>query len=381
MIGLLAPLGLAALTALALPVLLHLVRRPRAAPTPFAALRWLPAARAPARQWRLRRPWLLALRLLLLLVVALLLAKPVWRAEAGGATLPDTVVVPGVARGALTGTGPEARWLAPGFPGLASTPPAKVDTASLLRELDARLPRAVALTVIAPEVLSGLDGAGLALSRPVDWRIVPGIMPAAPAPPARRVLHLRHGNPGPGPWWGATVAAWNGTEPGCCQLESAPAGTALPAPPAWLVWAAGPPPAEVLAWVAAGGSLLAGEGGPAPPEAIPLWPTAEGAATAWRQVHGRGVQVRTPGPLAPAGLPWLLDGRFPGLLAAVFDLAPAPARAPAAAVTPGIAPDVPQLGASSPVRPRPLDPVLVGLIAVLALAERVLAGRRGRTRA
>ena len=45
---LLFPLGLAALVAWALPLLLHLVRREKQQPTEFAALRWL-AVRAKPR--------------------------------------------------------------------------------------------------------------------------------------------------------------------------------------------------------------------------------------------------------------------------------------------------------------------------------------------
>ena len=40
-LALLAPLGLAALAALALPLLIHLVRRLQLVDTEFAALRWI----------------------------------------------------------------------------------------------------------------------------------------------------------------------------------------------------------------------------------------------------------------------------------------------------------------------------------------------------
>jgi len=74
---LLAPLGLAALVALGVPILIHLVRRIELRTTEFAALRWISDRIRPRRRIRFERPWLLALRLLLLALVAVLLARPV----------------------------------------------------------------------------------------------------------------------------------------------------------------------------------------------------------------------------------------------------------------------------------------------------------------
>ena len=61
---LLAPLGLAALAALALPLLIHLIRRLELTATEFAALRWISKRVTPRRRLRFERPWLLLLRLL-----------------------------------------------------------------------------------------------------------------------------------------------------------------------------------------------------------------------------------------------------------------------------------------------------------------------------
>ena len=63
---LLLPAGLAALAALALPLLVHLSRRQQQRPTVFAALRWLQARPRPRRRIRFDELLLLAVRLLLL---------------------------------------------------------------------------------------------------------------------------------------------------------------------------------------------------------------------------------------------------------------------------------------------------------------------------
>ncbi|HEY6943337.1 BatA domain-containing protein, partial [Dokdonella sp.] len=76
-IALLAPLGLVALAAWALPILVHLVRRLQLERTEFAALRWIAVDAQPRRRVRFERPWLLLVRLLLLAALALLLAQPV----------------------------------------------------------------------------------------------------------------------------------------------------------------------------------------------------------------------------------------------------------------------------------------------------------------
>ena len=85
-LGLLLPVGLAALAALLLPLLLHLERQSEPRATDFAALRWLSARLRPRRSLRLEECWLLLLRLLLVASVALLFARPVLFGGIGGAS-------------------------------------------------------------------------------------------------------------------------------------------------------------------------------------------------------------------------------------------------------------------------------------------------------
>ena len=92
--ALLAPIGLAALAALALPLLIHLARRTEEQPTDFAALRWLRANPRPRKRPRLDERLLMAARLVLLALLALWLAHPVLTQAT--ARTPVVAVAPGV---------------------------------------------------------------------------------------------------------------------------------------------------------------------------------------------------------------------------------------------------------------------------------------------
>ncbi|PSD21467.1 hypothetical protein C7E13_21600, partial [Stenotrophomonas maltophilia] len=188
---LLFPLGLAALAAWLLPLLIHLARRHPYTPLDFAALRWLRAQIRPRQRIRFDDWPLLLVRLLLLAALAMLLARP---ALVGPAPVPTawTVVAPGLDATALRGTAEAGNWhwLAPGFPSIDQAPPASsTSLPSLLRELDAQLPAGTALTVHVPDPLPGLDGARLQLSREVQWRPQP--IPATPQPSAATMPRLR----------------------------------------------------------------------------------------------------------------------------------------------------------------------------------------------
>ena len=124
--ALLAPLGLFALAALALPIVIHLVRRIELRTTDFAALRWISERIRPRRRLRFERPWLLLLRLALLALFALLLARPVVD-EPAIAARALVVVAPGsdlsAARSVVSIADANWRWLAPGFPSIETPAP------------------------------------------------------------------------------------------------------------------------------------------------------------------------------------------------------------------------------------------------------------------
>lgn len=382
--GLLAPLGLVALVALAVPVLIHLVRRLELESTEFAALRWVDERVRPQRRQRIEQPLLLVLRLLLLALLAVLLARPVWTIDATAAHS-WTVVVPGAVPGEPRGPG-EWRWLAPGFPPFdmsagtaAAALPADLPVASLLRELDARLPRRVALTVVVPQELAGLDGERARLSRPIDWRVVPGRMPPVPVSAARPItLAVRHaaGNEAALRYLRAAVAVWNQGEPERYTLDVQPLSAPIGSTADWLVWLA--PPAPVLArWIDRGGTAL--QTRLADTQGEVLWRDGAGGILARVRRQGSGRLIALSGSFRPDELPILLDADFPERLRKAFAPTPAP---PTAADATAVAPRFDAPLADTPMgagdAPRPLDHWLAILIASLFLLERLVATRRRR---
>lgn len=378
--ALLLPMALAALAALALPLLIHLARRSEQRPTVFAALRWLRERPRPRSRLRFDEWPLLLLRLLLLAVLALWLARPVmfgaqsdtaWLAVAPGAD-------PSRAVAGLENTQLERRWLAQGFPALnqpAPTPPA--DAASLLRELDASLPPGVALTVAVPTQLDGADGARLRLSRPVQWRVVENAAPSAPvprsvalAPPAIRYASERAQAAA---YLRAAVSAWDART---VAVDAAPLAQPFDPKARSLIWLApGPVPAAVREWV--------GQGGVALLDAQALWPEANFTAPLWRDGQGelrvsgarvgRGQALRFAGPVEPRAWPALLQ---PGFAAGLRDLFAAPSPLPARVAARDYAPAGGGPAFASP--PLDLRPWLALLAAALFLLERWLATRARR---
>ncbi len=369
-ISLLAPAALAALAALLLPLLLHLYRRrqpPRL--VDFAALRWLQGPQRPRRRFELRERRLLAVRLLLVALGALLLAQPVLRDARAGR--PWVAVAPGVDTGTLAiDEDAEWRWLAPGFPPLQQTVDRAQPLASLIRELDAALPPTTALSLVVPERIDGLDGGALVLSRAVDWRVVP--MDDAPAPPPaaalRVAMEIDEGHPGKR-YLDAVVAAWradpDAVDVAVIELDD-PAS--VPAELDALVWLReSQPPPELRAWAKRGGALLRFDDAPVEADAAVRWRSSLGAASL-RLVDG---ERRLDCALALHCLPELHDAAFPALLRGWLADPPAP---PARAIAAQVAPTTAAFDWTLPSRP--LDAWLVVLIALLFALERWLAGGR-----
>lgn len=373
---LLAPLGLAALAALAVPLVIHLRRRTEEVPVDFAALRWLEALPRPRRKLQLDELLLLAVRLLLVACLALLLARPAvlgW--EDDGARV---LVAPGVdAAAAREASGPDAelRWIAPGFPDVAAGAPASATvTASLIRQFDAELPEGAPLTIIVPPVLDGVDAGRLRLTRKVTWRIVAakGLAerPARPASPALAVRHAA-GQAQAVRYLRAAASAWSDTP----RFDAA-TDAALPPSDTVLVWLTpGPVPQAVSDWIGAGGTALLGDTAQIamPAASAALWRDAGGNALVEGGPLGAGRVLRFTRPLVPAAMPELLDPSFAATLRdLVSPAAPPPKRVSAAAYAPtgGVAP--------FPLPPRELAPWLGVLIALTFLAERLLASRRRR---
>ncbi|SDQ21338.1 N-terminal double-transmembrane domain-containing protein [Pseudoxanthomonas sp. CF385] len=379
----LLPAGLAALAALLLPLLLHLARRHEQTPTDFAALRWLRQKPKPRHRIRFDEWPLLLLRLLLLALLALWLARPVLSGLDDDR--PWQVVVPGVDAGLARtqATDPRTRlhWLAPGFPSLDA--PAPTDTpaiGSLLRQLDAELPPGVALTVVVPSTLQGADAERPTLSRDVAWNIVDGAMPAtnaAPPSPLALVVRQAAGDERGLRYLRAAARAWQPANATAAPLQVGTPDAPLPAPTHPLVWQVpGPVPSTVMQWIAAGGTALLDSDATLDGVAMTsvAWRDADGTPLVEATAHGRGRVMRFTRPLRPDAMPVLVDADFPHQLRALFDPpADAPSRVSAADYAPVGG------GASYPVAPRDLQPWLALLIALLALIERWMATRRTRS--
>lgn len=395
-LALLLPAGLAALAALLLPLLIHLARRSEQRPTAFAALRWLRHKPKPRHRIRFDEWPLLIVRLLLLIAMALLLARPVLFGAASEE--PWVAVVPGIdlqeARAAQAPENASRHWLAPGFPLLDASQPdmaasaASASVTSLLRELDASLPPGVALTVLVPAQLDGVDGQRPVLSRRVDWRVVAGTPPAAQAAKATAtntvpapVLTVRYSADREAAlrYLRAADAAWreHSSKASAPVQDVAPAGQALSEKSKTLVWLApGPVPQAVSDWIRAGGIALTDAQATladAPPMAA-LWRDDTGATLVEGVGYGKGRLMRLTRALTPQTLPALLEADFPQHLRRLFDVPrPAPARVFARDHAPATG------GPVFPQSPRDLQPWLIVLIALLFLLERAMAsGSRHR---
>jgi Aerotolerance regulator N-terminal len=373
---LLVPIGLAALAAVIVPLLIHLRRRTEEVPVDFAALRWLDPLPRPRSKLRFDELLLLALRILLIALLALLLARPAvlgWEDKA-----PRFLAAPGIDPAAarkLAGPDAEIRWIAPGFPEVGESKPAPpAQISSLIRQFDAELPPDAALTIFVPPVLSGVDAEPLRLTRKVDWRVVEGTAGAEDADPVPSpILAVRYaeGQGAPVRYLRAAAEAWSDTP----RFE-ATTGSDVPPRDHVLVWLIpGPVTQSVTDWVNAGGTaLLADKAEVAMPAASQaLWRDTMGRTLVEGGPLGSGRLLRFTQPLVPAAMPDLLAPDFAARLRdLVIAPAPPPARVNAAAFKPNTG------AAPYALPPRELSAWLAVLIALVFLAERLLATRRRR---
>lgn len=361
-LSLLFPLGLLALAALVVPLLIHLARRHHYAPLEFAALRWLRAKAQPRQRIRFDEWPLLLVRLLLLAALALLLAQPLLQGAAPR-TAAWVVVAPGLTPPALE-DGTEGRWLAPGFPSLDQAPrPGPLPLASLLRELDQTVPAGAPLTVYVPDPMPGLDGERARLSRNVDWRMVRHPLPSAGAPTAAPQLHVAgtDADAQTRRVLEALQRAWNG--------QALPAAaTPVPAPGQVGVWLGDAPlPAAWQAWVHDGGRVLMTAAATAPGVGMPVLRDTAGTVAVTRHALGDGQVLRFSAALSPATLPILREPGFPRRL--LDQLQPTPAPQIAAAAT-----QRPLSGATAPAaQPYDLSLWVLVLIVLLFALERWMA--------
>ena len=188
MLGLLSPVWLAGLGALAVPVALHLWSRRGGHPVRVGSIRLL-AGSPPAtrRSWTVQEPWLLALRCAVLAAIALALAGPYWTSTGvGGRTL------------ALVARDVRDRDALVDSLHRAGVPVSLLDSAAsgipnlwtALRRADRLAARGTRLVVFAPDLLRYFRGERPALRSQVEWHTRAAAASAAPAqaPPQARIV-------------------------------------------------------------------------------------------------------------------------------------------------------------------------------------------------
>lgn len=370
---LLFPLGLAALAAGLLPLLIHLARRHPYTPLDFAALRWLRAQIRPRQRIRFDEWPLLLVRLLLLAALALLLARPALTGPVPASSA-WTVVAPGLDAAALRGTAADRNWhwLAPGFPAIDQAPPAaSASLPSLLRELDAQLPVGTALTVHVPDPLPGLDGARLQLSREVQWRPQP--MPVTAQPRAATSPRLRvHSDASAAAqhWLNALQRAWG------VQAPLAPlVADTLPERGEIGVWSRNDAlPANWQAWLRDGGRVMTMTAGKPAASASILLRNTEGTPLLWQQRIGHGVLLSLPGDWDASGNAALRDPQLPRALLLALQAPPSPRLGDAR----DQAPYRSALPAATPPVREPTAWLLLTIVLLFALERWMASSRRRR---
>jgi hypothetical protein len=381
-LSLLLPSALAALAALLLPVLIHLSRNSERTLTEFAALRWLDAKLRPRRKLVFQELLLLALRLLLLALVAFYLAQPMLsRLEKPVHWL---LVTPGLDPGAIPDDQDiQRRWLAPGFPQIDQLPVVgQAGIASLLREADALLPAAGKLTVWVPERLAGLDGERLQLSRAVDWQVQPGAISETakpePTPTIGLAIRSQPNHAAELRYLRGVHSAWQSGLPGPARkaLDAGDVQGPLPDKNTLLFWQAdGAVPQSVLQWIQAGGTAVLSQSALLPAQAWrdSSWQQVDGSPLLKSSVYGNGRVWQWQRAMTPQAMPELLEPEFPERLQSLLRAeVPAPDRDLASR-------HVPRTGlAAWPDRPDALNPWLAVLIGLLLVWERWLASAKQR---
>ncbi len=367
---LLLPLGLAALGAILVPLLLHLARRTEQRPTDFAALRWLRQKPRPRHRPKFDELLLLATRILLLAMVSLSLAGPALL-NTQDAT-PVIAFAPGV-EPATVSRDAKARaiWLAPGFPVIDTpAPKSAVPIGSLLRELDLQTAATAPLTIVVPATLDGADAERPRVSHNVRWQVVPGAMAAnRPAPsPLRVALRTDTAHATGARYMRAATAALG------LSIDVGDTARALPPRTAALIWLAGGTlPAAVTRWIDRGGTaLVASDTVIAAGPTVPAWHDATGRPLAETRTQGKGHVARLLQPLDPIATPALVEPTFPKALTDILAPAPPPTRVEASAYRP-LPGGLPPASQS-----RDLRPWFALAIAIAWLIERWLATRARR---
>ncbi|HEU5049433.1 MAG TPA: BatA domain-containing protein, partial [Gemmatimonadales bacterium] len=261
--GFASPMGLAALLALAIPLLLHLARRTPKKPVLVGSLRHLEGA-APVRRARSRLSELplLAVRLLLLAALALVLAEP-WIDFPPQPGTPRSLVV---VSPELTETEGPHRALIDSLSAEGAdvelTPDG--DTWSILAERVARLPAGSSITAVFPASVR-VAGSRPALASSVSIRLVPRVDGPVAAGGRERGTHrvLVHADSATSGAGARVTAAFRAVaEMRGDSVVVAGLGSTSPLAGDWIVWLGDSAPGDsVVTAIHRGATLLAAPGG------------------------------------------------------------------------------------------------------------------------
>ena len=331
MLGFLAPLWLAGLASLVIPLVLHLWSRRTGRAVRVGSIRLLSGAPPPmARRPRLHDPWLLALRCALLAALVLALARPYWAPQRLAAPPTWALVATDLADRAglvdsLERTGTTVRPLDPS------------DLWLSLAIADQTAPPGTRFEVFAAPLLRGTRGTRPELRSSVVWHPRgPARRPANPATPpplsrGRIVVVFADADRSDDARYVAAAVEAAGTVSGIPAIvtirAARVAGVGDVGSADWIVWLSQQPLPDVVEQrLQAGATVLTDLGPTQQPvtrtafrlDPAPVWtdPSGDPLLTVTRE--GRGLRYRFHSRFAPAWSSLVLDPRFPEAMARLW---------------------------------------------------------------
>lgn len=189
MLGLISPIWLAGLGALAVPIALHLWSRRGGRPIRVGSIRLLTGfAPATRRSWTIQDPWLLVLRCAVLAALVLALAGPYWSPATQGTRTVALVAIDVADRNALIDSLRHAGRIVAPLDSAATTS----NLWAALRRADRAQEPGTQFVVFAPDLLRYFRGERPTLRARVDWhaRPVGPVRGVLPPPPAARLVAI-----------------------------------------------------------------------------------------------------------------------------------------------------------------------------------------------
>ena len=327
MLGFLAPLWLAGLASLAVPIVLHLWSRRTGRAVRVGSVRLLSGSPPPmARQPRLHDPWLLALRCALLAALVLALAQPTWLPRRAAAPTWALVATDVVARPALVDSLERA--------GLTVRPLDPSDLWLNLAIADHTAPPGTRFEVYAAPLLNGTRGTRPELQTPVAWHPRASARTESAATPLSRsrsvVVFADAARSDDARYVAAAVQA-AGTVSGIPAVVTTRGTTAADESSVrladWIVWLSEQTLPDVVRRRLQDGATVLTDVGRTQPSVsraafesdhAPVWTDAAGDPLLTVTREGRGLRYHFRGRFSPTWSGLVLDPRFPEAVARLW---------------------------------------------------------------